>query len=164
MTDQTVNSLGTFRYNSIADLTQTMIQDAAFAISGSHVVTWADGTEFDLGLDFGPRAYRSHAFTGDRMVFATAEYRYAVIPNLWGLAGFGLAAFVDHGGAWYDGFERRLGWDAGVGLRIGLSRDTSLSSLRIDLARRFATDVEPAGWVLVIAKGLAFSLYPSLTR
>lgn len=36
-------------YNSIADLTQTLIQDAAMAISGSHVVTWADGTEFDLG-------------------------------------------------------------------------------------------------------------------
>ncbi|TFC12009.1 lysine--tRNA ligase [Cryobacterium algoritolerans] len=35
-------------YNSIADLTQTLIQDAALAVSGSHVVTWADGTEFDL--------------------------------------------------------------------------------------------------------------------
>ncbi|TFD77208.1 lysine--tRNA ligase [Cryobacterium sp. Sr8] len=39
-------------YNSIADLTQTLIQDAAFAISGSHVVAWADGTEFDLGGDW----------------------------------------------------------------------------------------------------------------
>jgi lysyl-tRNA synthetase, class II len=36
-------------YNSIADLTQRLIQDAAAAVSGSHVVTWADGTEFDLG-------------------------------------------------------------------------------------------------------------------
>lgn len=36
-------------YNSIADLTQKLIQDAAIAVSGSHVVTWADGTEFDLG-------------------------------------------------------------------------------------------------------------------
>ena len=36
-------------YNSIADLTQQLIQDAALAISGSHVVTWADGTEYDLG-------------------------------------------------------------------------------------------------------------------
>ncbi|GAA1440651.1 lysine--tRNA ligase [Leifsonia poae] len=36
-------------YNSIADLTQTLIQNAAKAISGSHVVTWADGTEYDLG-------------------------------------------------------------------------------------------------------------------
>jgi lysyl-tRNA synthetase class 2 len=36
-------------YHSIADLTQTLIQDAALATNGSHVVTWADGTEFDLG-------------------------------------------------------------------------------------------------------------------
>jgi Lysyl-tRNA synthetase (class II) len=36
-------------YNSMAALTQTMIQNAAVAISGSHRVTWADGTEYDLG-------------------------------------------------------------------------------------------------------------------
>lgn len=36
-------------YNSIADLTQKLIQDAALAVAGSHVVTWADGTEFNLG-------------------------------------------------------------------------------------------------------------------
>ncbi|MFC6356768.1 lysine--tRNA ligase [Luethyella okanaganae] len=36
-------------YNSIADLTQKLIQDAAVATSGGHVVTWADGTEYDLG-------------------------------------------------------------------------------------------------------------------
>ncbi|WP_066041330.1 lysine--tRNA ligase [Herbiconiux solani] len=36
-------------YTSIAELTQTLIQNAALATSGSHVVTWADGTEYDLG-------------------------------------------------------------------------------------------------------------------
>ena len=36
-------------YNSIADLTQDLIQNAAFAISGSHVVTWEDGSEYDFG-------------------------------------------------------------------------------------------------------------------
>ena len=36
-------------YNTIADLTQELIQNAAVAVAGSHVVTWADGTEFDLG-------------------------------------------------------------------------------------------------------------------
>ena len=36
-------------YNQMADLTQEMVQNAAFAVSGSHVVTWNDGTEFDLG-------------------------------------------------------------------------------------------------------------------
>jgi lysyl-tRNA synthetase class 2 len=36
-------------YDQMADLTQQLIQDAAMAVSGSHVVTWADGTEYDLG-------------------------------------------------------------------------------------------------------------------
>ncbi len=36
-------------YEQMADLTQQLIQDAALAVAGSHVVTWADGTEYDLG-------------------------------------------------------------------------------------------------------------------
>ena len=36
-------------YNQMADLTQELIQNAAQDVSGSHVVTWADGTEYDLG-------------------------------------------------------------------------------------------------------------------
>ncbi|WP_083523156.1 lysine--tRNA ligase [Pseudoclavibacter albus] len=39
-------------YNSIADLTQELIQNAAMAVAGSHVVTWHDGTQFDLGGDW----------------------------------------------------------------------------------------------------------------
>lgn len=36
-------------YTSIAELTQSLIQNAALAVTGAHVVTWADGTEYDLG-------------------------------------------------------------------------------------------------------------------
>jgi lysyl-tRNA synthetase class 2 len=36
-------------YHQMADLTQELIQKAAFATSGSHTVTWADGTDHDLG-------------------------------------------------------------------------------------------------------------------
>ncbi|MFT4136759.1 lysine--tRNA ligase [Microbacterium sp.] len=36
-------------YHGIADLTQELIQRAAIAVSGSTTVTWADGTEYDLG-------------------------------------------------------------------------------------------------------------------
>ena len=36
-------------YHQMADLTQELIQDAARAVSGGLVVTWADGTEYDLG-------------------------------------------------------------------------------------------------------------------
>jgi len=36
-------------YNQMADLTQELVQNAARAVCGSLVVTWADGTEYDLG-------------------------------------------------------------------------------------------------------------------
>jgi lysyl-tRNA synthetase, class II len=36
-------------YHQMADLTQELVQNAALAVSGSHVVTWADGSEYDLG-------------------------------------------------------------------------------------------------------------------
>ncbi len=39
-------------YEQMAELTQELVQNAAFAVAGSHVVTWADGTEFDLGGDW----------------------------------------------------------------------------------------------------------------
>jgi hypothetical protein len=115
------------------------------------------GQEFDLGLSAGPRAFRSHAFTGDRMVFATAEYRITVVDNFLGLAGLGVAGFVDHGGAWYSGSPSRFGWDTGLGLRLGATRAATTEALRFDLAYRFENDAQGAGWVLTIGKGFVFS-------
>ena len=115
------------------------------------------GGEFDLGLGFGPRAFRSHAFTGDRAYFATAEYRVTVVDDFLGLVGLGIAGFVDHGGAWYSGSPRRTGTDAGLGLRLGASRSTDTDALRFDLARRFGNDAQKAGWVVIVGKGFVFS-------
>ncbi len=36
-------------YSGMADLTQQLVQNAALAVSGSHTVTWSDGTTYDLG-------------------------------------------------------------------------------------------------------------------
>jgi lysyl-tRNA synthetase class 2 len=36
-------------YNQMAELTQELVQNAAIAVAGSTTVTWADGTEYDLG-------------------------------------------------------------------------------------------------------------------
>ena len=36
-------------YNTMATLTRELVQEAAYALTGSHTVTHADGTEFDLG-------------------------------------------------------------------------------------------------------------------
>ena len=116
----------------------------------------APGDEFDLGLSIGPRAFPAHSFTGDRAFHSTIEYRYTIAPDLWSLVGLGLAAFVDHSGAWYSGHARRTGSDAGVGLRIGPSRATSLSMIRIDAAYRFKNDRNDTGWVLAIGKGFTF--------
>jgi hypothetical protein len=115
------------------------------------------GFEFDLGLGVGPRAFRSHAFTGDRSFFTTAEYRLTVLDDFLGMIGLGLAGFADYGGAWYAGSPRRTGWDAGVGLRLGASRSTDTEALRFDLARRFGNDAEASGWVLTVGKGFVFS-------
>ncbi|MGH7581741.1 MAG: BamA/TamA family outer membrane protein [Gemmatimonadales bacterium] len=114
------------------------------------------GTEFDLGLGVGPRAFRQHAFTGDREFFATAEYRYTVAPEFLKVVGVGLAAFVDHGGAWWSGDPVRSGWDYGVGLRLGASRAPGVAANRIDLAWRAAQPGLPGGWVVDIGKGFLF--------
>lgn len=36
-------------YNTMATLTRELVQEAAYALTGSHIVVHADGTEFDLG-------------------------------------------------------------------------------------------------------------------
>jgi hypothetical protein len=139
-----------------------VVKPASGHVAVAHVETgWLKdplpGQEFDLGLSAGPRAFRSHAFTGDRMVFATAEYRVTVVDDFLGLAGLGVAGFVDHGGAWYSGSPRRFGWDTGLGLRLGATRAATTDALRFDLAYRFENDAEGAGWVLTIGKGFVFS-------
>jgi hypothetical protein len=130
---------------------------AVLHVEGGWLKNPVAGEEFDLGLGSGPRGFGSHAFTGDRSFFATAEYRYTLVDNLASLVGLGIAGFVDHGGAWYAGSPRRMGTDAGIGLRIGASRSSDTPALRFDLARRFATDVEKAGWVLTVGKGFVFA-------
>ncbi len=115
------------------------------------------GSEFDLGLGAGPRAFRNHAFTGDRAFFVTAEYRYGAAVDFLKVVDVGVAAFVDHGGAWYAGSPMRTGWDLGVGLRLGASRAPDLEANRLDLVYRVGNDRESSGWVFVVGKGFAFS-------
>jgi hypothetical protein len=114
------------------------------------------GSEYDLGLGAGPRGFRQHAFTGDRMFFVSAEYRYGLAPDFLKVVDVGIATFADFGGAWFDGTDPRSGWDAGIGLRLGASRAPDVEANRIDLVYRSGNSREPAGWLLVVAKGFAF--------
>ena len=115
------------------------------------------GDEFDLGLTFGPRGFPSHAFTGNRAFFTTAEYRWVAVPEMFGLVGVALAAFADCGGAWYAGSPSRAGTDAGVGVRLGSTRSSSGNgATRIDLTRRFRSDVLGGAWVVAVGAGFPF--------
>jgi hemolysin activation/secretion protein len=114
------------------------------------------GAEFDLGLVVGPRGFGQHEFTGDRAFFTTAEYRYTVAESLLGSAGLGVAAFADYGGAWYAGSRRRTGYALGIGLRFGVTIDTGLEPLRVDLARVGGSGLIRGRWEVAIGKGFVF--------
>jgi hypothetical protein len=117
----------------------------------------APGAEFDLGLGLGPRGYRQHSFTGDRAFFTMAEYRYTVSEEFLRLSAIGLAGFVEYGGAWYKGDERRTGWDVGLGLRFGITRSPTIRTTRLDVLYRGKTGADKGGWTYSLGLGFPFS-------
>jgi hypothetical protein len=117
-------------------------------------------SEFDLGFATGPRGFPIHAFTGNRTYFTTAEYRYIFGQDLFKALDLGVAGFVDHGGAWYEGDPRRTGTNLGLGLRLSASRAADANPTRLDLTYRLKNDRQKAGWVFVVASGLVFSTQP----
>ena len=114
------------------------------------------GSQFDLGLVYGPRAYPLHAFTGDRGFLAAAEYRWTFVENLGGLLGMALGTFVDYGGAWYAGESPRTGTDFGAGLRFGPSRSANPVLFRLDVAYRVEAAPFAPGWSIVFGEGFTF--------
>lgn len=117
-------------------------------------------TEFDLGFSTGPRGFPIHAFTGNRTYFTTAEYRFIFGQDVFKALDLGVAGFVDHGGAWYNGDPRRTGTNLGVGLRLSPSRAADSNPTRLDLTYRMKNDRQKAGWVFVVASGLVFNTQP----
>ena len=114
--------------------------------------------------DSGPRGFRNHAFTGDRGINTSAEYRYMAALDFLKVMDLGIATFVDWGGAWYNGSATTNRMGHGIGLRLGPSRATDIDLSRIDLVYRGKNDRDPAGWLIVIGRGLTFSTSAILTR
>ena len=113
------------------------------------------GREFDLGLGNGLRAFPAHAFTGDRYFITNAEYRYLVLPRLFGLVAVGVAAYAGHAGAWFSGGTERTGTEIGAGLRLASIREAG-GIWRLDLSRRLGRDGFSAGWVTSLGRGFVF--------
>jgi hypothetical protein len=114
------------------------------------------GSEIDLGHGLGPRAFRSHAFTGTRGVWGTIEHRWFAVDEVAGLFGLGVAAFLDYGGAWYGDEPPRVGGDVGVGLRIGATRATGANVGRIDLAYKFGDGVGERRWTVSVGRSVVY--------
>lgn len=119
-------------------------------------VHYDQGNELDrdrqlfADADSGLRGYRLHAFEGDRILVVNAEQRIFLGRELFHLVSPGIALFADAGGAARAGMPLDLHLDAGIGLRLGLTR-TPRNSLRIDFA--WAFDPDPLG-----RKGLLTSI------
>lgn len=121
------------------------------------------GDEFDLWLyDNGPRLYSAHTFTGTRMVWGTMEDRIALFNDVLGLEDIGVAPFLDVGGAWYGDESPRIGADAGVSLRLGLTRGSSGDIVEYALGYRFGDPTAGRGWALTVRS--AVILFRSGTR
>lgn len=123
------------------------------------LVAWRLDPEAQVPLDgaTGMRGYRLHAVEGNRRLVANAEARVLVVPEVFSLLSFGLAAFGDAGYSWGgpDGSWRLA--DAGVGLRIGITRASKNSLVRVDVARVLHPDpLGRTGWLVSFASGQAF--------
>jgi hypothetical protein len=120
---------------------------------------WRLDPEHQIELDgtTGVRGYRLHAVAGDRRLVGNAEARVLAVPEIFSLLSFGLAVFGDVGYSWGapDGFWHLA--DAGAGVRIGLTRASKSSLIRIDVARTLHPDpLGRTGWLVSFASGQAF--------
>jgi hypothetical protein len=139
----------------------------AYVLTGPWTLVGRIGTKVGWNLDpenqipldgeNGVRGYRLHAVEGSRRLVANLEARVLAVPEILQLVSFGLAAFGDVG--WSsgepDGFWRLA--DAGVGLRVGITRASTNSLLRLDVARTLHPDpLGRTGWLLSFSSGQAF--------
>ncbi len=125
-------------------------------IQGGMLENPTPGGEFDLGHGIGPRSFGPHSMTGDRAVWGTFEHRVFLVDEFLGLLGLGAAAFIDYGGAWFDGIDPQFGGNAGFGLRIGATRATGINVGRFDFGYRFGDGWSGKRWALSIGRGFLF--------
>ena len=113
-----------------------------YTLVGSLSIDFADRLDKDkqllLGASNGLRGYEDRAFDGDQQILLNLEQRVHLIEDLYKLISVGGAAFVDVGGASYNGLgdvlTDELRSDVGIGLRLGFPRSSGGSVIRIDLA------------------------------
>ncbi len=112
-----------------------------------------------LGGNTGLRGFKVNAFTGNKTGLFNAETRFFYPYEVLHLAFLGGAAFFDAGEAQPQGNAFRsqdIHADVGAGLRIGLTRSTEGSVVRIDLAYAIGPIQQDNRWILSISTGQGF--------
>jgi hypothetical protein len=72
------------------------------------------------------------------------------------LVGVAVAGFIDYGGAWYEGQDRRFGGPVGAGLRLGSALSTIPRTGRLDFGYRFGPEVSGDRFVVAFGAGFVF--------
>jgi hemolysin activation/secretion protein len=116
--------------------------------------------QFFADGESGLRAYRLRAFEGDKRLIWNVEHRVFSGMEILQLVSPGVAVFFDTGTAAAPGRPlrlRHLRSDVGIGLRLGITRASSNSTLRLDLAYPLNPDPRGRRGLLVsFSSGQAF--------
>ncbi len=108
----------------------------------------------------GLRAYRLHAFEGDKRILWNAEYRVFAGQEILQVVAPALAAFFDVGAIAPRGIGLRWSQvraDAGVGLRLAITRVSSVPIIRVDVGYAFQRDPRGRrGWLISFSGGQTF--------
>lgn len=124
---------------------------------GGVVTNPKPGGEFDPWVEQrGPRLFGVHDFTGTRTTWLVLEDRILVADEILGLLAFGVAPFIDYGGAWYGDEPARQGGDAGVALRFGPTRAVRGEAAELAFGYRFGNGVRGKRWAVTLRKGFSF--------
>ncbi len=120
---------------------------------------WRLDPETQVYLDglAGLRGYYLHAVAGEGRAVGNVEVRYFLFSNVLSLFSIGGAAFADAGLSWGEPDGTWDLADLGVGLRIGLTRASTNTLLRVDVARALRPDPQGrTGWLVSFSSGSAF--------
>lgn len=116
------------------------------ALSGDVAENLDHDRQLLLGGDSGLRGFPLRYQDGDRRFLATLEQRFFTGKQIFRLAELGFAVFVDVGRAWFSGGEadgkpgRGILLDAGVGLRLALTRAGEPRMIHVDFAVPYGGD------------------------
>ncbi len=128
-------------------------------VEGAYVQNADAQNQLELGGDTGLRGYKNTAFNGNKSMLMNLEGRVFYPKEFLHLFIFGAATFFDAGQVQPSGEKmalRDMQANVGAGLRIGLTRASGGSVIRIDMAYALRKYPGENKWVLSITTGPGF--------